>query len=54
MLRGAVPIASIVVTYFLSNRLLGPILTEYGDLPRQLGPVVVSMLVGSATRQLTK
>lgn len=55
ILRVVVPVASMVVTYFLTNKVLGPMLAQqFGDASRQMVPVLVSMAVGSVARQLTK
>lgn len=54
-LRVIVPVTSMVVTYFLTNKVLGPMLAQqFGDASRQMVPMLVSMAVGGVARQLTK
>lgn len=55
VLRVVVPIASIVVSYYLTNKFLGPMLVQQlGDSGRQIAPAIVSLAVGGVARQLTK
>lgn len=55
VLRVVVPIGSMVATYFLTNKVLGPMLAaQFGDASRQMVPMLVSMAVGGVARQITK
>jgi hypothetical protein len=55
ILNVVVPLASVVATYFLSTRFLGPVLLEkLGPTGPQMGSVMVSMLVGGIARQIMK
>ncbi len=55
ILRVVVPVASLVVTYYLTNKVLGPMLAQrFGDASRQLVPMLVSMVVGGVARQVMK
>ena len=55
IVRVVVPVASMVVTYFLTNKVLGPMLAQqFGDASRQMVPMIVSMAVGVVARQITK
>ena len=49
VLRVVVPIGSMVATYFLTNKVLGPM-----HASRQMVPMLVSMAVGGVARQITK
>lgn len=53
--RVIVPVVSMVATYFLTNKVLGPTLAQqFGDAGKQMGPMLVSMVVGGVARQITK
>lgn len=55
VLRVVIPIVSLVVTYYLTNKVLGPMLAQrFGDASRQLVPLMVSMAVGGMARQVMK
>jgi hypothetical protein len=55
ILRAVVPIGSMVVTYYLTNKLAGTALAEqFKGMPPQTVPMVISMAVGGIARQLTK
>lgn len=54
-LRIVVPIGSMVATYFLTNKVFGPMIAQqFGDAGRQMVPMIVSMAVGGVARQITK
>ena len=54
-LRVIVPVGSMVATYFLTNKVFGPMLAQqFGDASRQMVPMLVSMAVGGVARQITK
>jgi hypothetical protein len=48
-----VPVASVVLTYYLTSKLLGTVLVqEFGDVARQVVPLLISMAVGGIARQI--
>lgn len=54
-LRIVVPVGSMAATYFLTNKIFGPMLIQqFGDAGRQMVPLLVSMAVGGVARQITK
>ena len=49
------PVGSMVATYFLTNKVLGPtLIQQFGDAGRQMVPMLISMAVGGIARQITK
>ena len=55
VLGAVVPIASMIVTYYLTQATMGSALAySFSDLPPQTIPMVISMAVGAITRQLIK
>jgi len=53
-LRVIVPIGSMIVTYYLTNRFAGAALAQKLSLPPQVVPMLISMGVGGIARQITK
>jgi hypothetical protein len=55
VLRVVVPIGSMVVTYYFTNKLAGSALAaQFQGLPPQMIPMLISMAVGGLARQITK
>ena len=54
-LRVIVPIGSMVVTYYFTNKLAGSALAnQFQGMPPQMIPMLISMAVGGIARQITK
>jgi predicted amidophosphoribosyltransferase len=54
-IRIIVPVGSMVATYVLTYKVLGPMLIpQFGDAGRQMIPMLTSMAVGGIARQITK
>jgi len=50
-----VPIGSMVVTYYLTNNVMGSTFAnQFAGLPPQFVPMLISMVVGGIARQLMK
>jgi len=50
-----VPIGSLAVTFYTTRLIFGTVLAQqFGDLARQVVPMVVSMAAGGIARQIMK